>query len=76
MIGIVHGDTIQLIDAPPLDEGARFEVVLRPLDPVVAAGAGLIRTEGVLTDDDEWDAIMESVQQFRRTERPAAELPE
>ena len=68
--GIVHGNTIELHEKMDLAEGQRVEIVLRRvLSPADRSGEGLLRTEGALADDPQWDAIMEEVYQSRKLER-------
>jgi hypothetical protein len=68
--GKVHGRTIELDEDPGVDEGQEVEVQVRLLPkPGRVPGEGLLRTEGILADDTEWDAIMEEIHQQRRMER-------
>lgn len=67
--GVIHGNRIELSDAPQLADGAEVEVVIRPTKPKRQPGEGFLRTEGALADDAEWDTIMEEVQQSRKLER-------
>jgi hypothetical protein len=65
--GVVHGNTIELIDEAGLFDGAEVEVVVRQREAnPPATGRGLQSTEGALADDAEWDAIMDEVQEARR----------
>ena len=68
--GVIHGKTIELTDVPALGDGVTVEVQLREVRRTRQPGEGLLRTEGALADDTEWDAIMEEVQQARKLERP------
>lgn len=66
--GTVHGKTIQLDEDLGITEGQEVEVQVRviPSTPPRKPGAGLLRTEGALADDMEWDAIMEEIHQARK----------
>jgi hypothetical protein len=78
--GKVHGKTIELDEDLGVAEGQEVELIVRLLSPKPARqpGEGLLRTEGALADDPEWDAIMEEVYQARKQERrsQAPELEE
>lgn len=64
--GVVHGNTIELHDKVDLAEGERVEIVLRRvLSPADRSGEGLLRTEGALADDPQWDAIMHEISASR-----------
>ena len=67
--GTVHGRTIELDDDPGVAEGQAVEIQLKVMAAAKKPGEGLLRTEGALADDEEWDAIMEEVHQARRLER-------
>ena len=68
--GIVHGNTIELHDKIDLADGERVEIFLRRvLSPDDRSGEGLLRTEGALADDPDWDTIMDEVHQLRKLER-------
>jgi hypothetical protein len=68
--GKVHGRTIELNEDLGLSEGQEVEVQVRVLPPTPRQpGEGFLRTEGVLADDTEWDAIMEEIYQARKVER-------
>lgn len=69
LTGVIHGNTIQLHDAPPLAEGAEVEIVIRSPRPQRTPGEGLLRTEGALSDDADWDGIMDEIQLSRHEER-------
>jgi hypothetical protein len=72
--GKIHGRTIELDEDPGLAEGQEVEVQVKVLaDAPGKPGEGLLRTEGALADDTEWDAIMAEIYQSRKRERrPAA----
>jgi hypothetical protein len=68
--GRVRGKTIEPDEDPGVAEGQVVEVQVKviprtPRQP----GEGLLRTEGALADDTEWDAIMEEIHQDRKRER-------
>lgn len=74
--GVIHGKTIELVEAPDLAEGQEVEVVVRP-----AANRSIPPT--AIDDPDkiaDWwtpedDAILEEIAQYRRNSLPR-ELPE
>jgi hypothetical protein len=68
--GKVHGRIIELDQDLGMADGQEVEVDVR-LIPKMARqpGEGLLRTEGALVDDTEWDAIMEEIYQARKLER-------
>lgn len=65
--GRVHGRTIELDEDPGVGEGQEVEVQVTviPQSPR-QPGEGLLRTEGALAGDTEWDAIMEELSQARK----------
>jgi hypothetical protein len=64
--GVVHGNVIELEKSIGMSDGQQVEVVVRPVLPECKQpGEGLLRTEGALVDDTEWDAIMEQVGKLR-----------
>ena len=67
--GKVHGRTIEIIEDLGLGDGQEVEVQVQVLKPPLQPGEGLLRTEGALADDTEWDAIMEEIYQARKVER-------
>jgi len=69
--GTIHGKTIELREEIGLIEGQEVEVTVRPIShaPVRQPGEGLLRTEGALADDIEWDDIMEEIHQARKHDR-------
>ncbi len=72
LLGKVHGKTIELDEDLGVLDGQTVEVQVRVLlQPGRKAGDGLLRTEGALADDPEWDAIMEEVHRSRKLERPS-----
>ena len=68
--GKIRGRTIELVEDLRLPEGQEVEVLIRVVAKLPPkAGEGLLRTEGALADDIEWDAIMEEIHQTRKLER-------
>ncbi len=70
--GKIHGRIIKLDeDLEAAEEGKEVDITVRMiLLPVVhQPGLGLLRTEGALTDDTEWDEIMEDIYQARKQDR-------
>jgi len=68
--GIVHGKTIELEEDSGLADGqeVEIEVTLIPTSVIHRSGEGLLRTEGALVDDEEWDAIMAEIYAARKLE--------
>ena len=67
---MVRGKTIELDEDPGVAEGQQVEVQVRTIPKSTRKpGEGLLRTEGALADDEEWDAIMEEIYQSRKLER-------
>lgn len=65
--GIVHGNVIELERDSGISDGEQVEIILRRVAPHGSSpGEGLLRTEGALSDDAEWDAIMKEIQQSRK----------
>ena len=78
--GIVHGRTIELNEDPGVADGETVEVRMKLISqPTGKPGDGLLRTEGALADDLEWDAIMDEIHRARKLERrpqvPELEAP-
>jgi hypothetical protein len=71
--GKVRGKLIELDQDPGLAEGQEVEITVRAIDSGTnpRSGEGLLRTEGVLADDQEWDAIMDQIYQDRKRDRRA-----
>jgi hypothetical protein len=69
--GKVHGKLIELDCDPGLAEGQEVEVTMRAIESRTnpPSGDGLLRTEGILADDQEWDAIMAEIYQDRKRDR-------
>lgn len=69
--GTVHGNVIELESDAGMADGEQVEVTLRPIESKTPRqpGDGFVRTEGALADDEEWDGIMEEIQQSRRQQR-------
>jgi hypothetical protein len=71
--GRVRGRTIELNEDLGLAEGQEVEVQVRAVSRTERRpGEGLLRTEGALADDNEWDAIMEEIYQSRKLDRRSA----
>jgi hypothetical protein len=67
--GKVHGKTIELDEDLGVAEGQEVEVQVRVIPRTDRKpGEGFLRTEGALTDDMEWDAIMAEIYQSRKLE--------
>jgi hypothetical protein len=69
--GKVRGKLIELDQDPGLAEGQEVEITVRAIETGMAprSGEGLLRTEGVLADDQEWDAIMDEIHRDRKRDR-------
>jgi hypothetical protein len=64
--GKVRGRTIELDEDPGVAEGQEVEVRMKVVPKSTQkTGEGLLRTEGALADDTEWDAIMEEIHKAR-----------
>jgi hypothetical protein len=68
--GKVRGKTIELDEELGVPDGQDVELQVRliPNSPRTP-GEGLLRTEGALANDTEWDAIMEEIYRARKMER-------
>ena len=65
--GVVQGRIIELDEGLGVAEGQEVEVQVRLVRKTERKpGEGLLRTEGALADDTEWDAIMEEIYQERK----------
>ncbi len=72
--GVVHGKTIELEEELGVAEGQEVEITVRSVPPTTVRppGDGLLRTEGALANDSEWDGIMEEIYLARKQEhRPS-----
>ncbi len=69
--GKVHGKLIELDQDPGLAEGQEVEITVTAIPSAAhgQSGEGLLRTEGVLADDHEWDGIVEEIYQDRKRDR-------
>jgi hypothetical protein len=67
--GVVRGKTITVDEDLGLAEGQVVQLTIRPVVPPTSrqSGEGFLRTEGILADDTEWDAIMEEIYQERKS---------
>jgi len=71
--GTVHGRIIQIEEDLGLSDGQEVEIQLQVKPKSHSKpGDGFLRTEGALTDDNEWDAIMAEIRQARKQERHSA----
>ena len=74
--GKVYGKTIELDENLDVSDGQEVEVAVKVISQTLRKpGEGLLRTEGALADDEEWDAIMEEIHQARKQER-RSEIPD
>ncbi len=72
--GVVHGKMIELNEDLGVAEGQEVELQVKVLSPPRKWGEGILRCEGALVNDPEWDAIMEEIYQARKQEpRPQME---
>lgn len=71
ILGRIHGRVIEFDDDLSSFEGQWVEVTVRDVASgrLPAGGEGLLRTEGALAEDEEWDAIMDEVHRARKLER-------
>ena len=67
--GIIHGRTIELDRDLGVTDGEQVEVVVRTTVKAQGTGEGILRSAGILKDDEEWDKIMEEIHQQRKTWR-------
>jgi hypothetical protein len=77
--GKVHGKTIELDEDLGVAEGQEVEVRVTLIpNSGRLPGEGILRTEGALAEDEEWDANMDQVYVARKLERrpPSPELGE
>jgi len=77
--GTVHGKTIDLDEDLGVADGQAVEVQVKVISNTARQpGEGLLRTEGALADETEWDGIMEEIYQARKRERrpPTPDLGE
>lgn len=70
--GKIHGRTIELDEDLGIADGQEVEVRIVVIPRTQRKpGDGFLRTEGALSDDDEWDTVMEEIRQARKQERRA-----
>ena len=76
MQGTAHGRIIELDHDLGVAEGQKVEIQVTVIPRPRTSGEGLLRTEGALACDEEWDSIMAEIHQARKLERrpPLAEL--
>ena len=68
--GRVHGKTIEIDEDLGIAEGQQVEIQVKVITTNSREpGEGLLRTEGALADDEEWDAIFEEIHRARKLER-------
>lgn len=71
--GIIHGKTIELIDAPGLPDGQAVSVVVQPLESIenhLPPGEGLRRAFGSWAEDaSELDKFLEEIRHRRKRNR-------
>lgn len=67
--GRVRGRTIEIADEIGFREGQEVEVQVRTVpNSAPEPGDGLLRTEGALEGDMEWDEIMDEIYQSRKVD--------
>lgn len=64
--GKARGNTIELTEDLGLIDGEEIEIQITTKGNTRPLGAGLLRTEGALADDPEWDQIMHDIYQDRK----------
>ena len=69
ILGRINGRTIQLSEDLGISAGQEVEVQVTVCKPNSSWGEGVRRCAGALSDDEEWDNIMEEVHQQRQVER-------
>jgi hypothetical protein len=67
--GTVHGKMIELDEDLGVPEGQEVEVQVTMIPSKSSWGEGIRRTAGALSDDPEWDEIMDEVHRARKFER-------
>ena len=67
VLGIIHGRTIELAEAPAVAEGQQVEVTIKTLPGANPWGEGLRRCAGALTNEwtEQDDRILEEIHQDR-----------
>ena len=72
--GIIHGKTIELIEAPGLPDGQAVWLVVQPVESIenrLPPGEGLRRAFGSWADDaSELDKFLEDTRRRRKRNRP------
>ena len=76
MQGTAHGRIIELDHDLGVADGQKVEIQVTVIPKPRASGEGLLRTEGALAGDEEWDTIMAEINQARKLQRrsPLADL--
>ncbi len=59
--GKAHGRMIELEEDLDVTDGEEVEVQVKYRSKTRRPGEGLLRTEGALADDQEWDGIMAEI---------------
>jgi hypothetical protein len=67
--GIVRGNHIEISQDVGVPDGQEVEVLVRPLGQTAEWGEGIRRSAGGWADYPEMDAVMQQIQQDRKTER-------
>lgn len=71
--GVVRGNSIDVEEDLGLADGQSVVLTIRTVPTPKPAGRplgeGLLRTEGALADDTQWDGIMEEIHQARKQDR-------
>ena len=67
--GKIHGKTIELDEDPGVAEGQEVEVQVKIVPPARKWGEGILRSAGGWAKYPEMDAILQKIQQERRSER-------
>jgi hypothetical protein len=67
--GVVHGNTIEVKGSLGVPDGQEVVLQVQVIPMPGTPGGGLLRTEGALANDEEWDAIMAEIHRERKIER-------
>ena len=73
--GKARGHMIELDEDLGVADGQDVEVTVRTVSSPQKPGDGLLRTEGALVDDPEWDDIMADIHQARKLDRRSEAQP-
>jgi hypothetical protein len=66
MHGKAHGRTIELDEDLGVADGEEVEIQVMVRRKTRVPGEGVLRTEGALAGDEEWDGIMVDIYQERK----------